>query len=49
MDMIGYTSDASLDCLLESEAQAQVLVDTFAIKPVAKAPEDDLAAILGSK
>ncbi len=29
MDMIGYTSDADLDCLLESEAFASDLVATF--------------------
>ena len=30
MDMIAYTADAELDCLLESEPQAQLLVDAFA-------------------
>lgn len=29
MDMIGYTSDADLDCLLESESIGQFLIDAF--------------------
>ena len=29
MDMIGYTSDSDLDCLLESESIGQFLIDAF--------------------
>ena len=30
MDMIGYTADADLDCLLEANVASQGLIDTFA-------------------